>query len=159
MTWQSKSIGRGLHRALLTLAACITLVMPQAARAQGDSVSFWFRLAPDSSVRADEVAIIDFFPEQTPLVRVHAGLATGREIENLKRTLMMVRRQNNGTFPVGRRLVIARDPNRAAPDTNRADAGGRREVRLLREVEQRAKDDPGVVPVIMTLVVDKGSRR
>lgn len=100
MTCQSTYIGSGLHRALLTLAACIALATPRVVPAQGDSVSFWFRLAPDSSVRADEVAIIDFFPEQTPLVRVHAGLATGREIENLKRTLMMVRRQNNGTFPM-----------------------------------------------------------
>ena len=155
MTNQSTAFARRMRRALLAIAASLALMAPHVVLAQEGSVSFWFRLAPDSTVKADEVAIIDFFPDSSPLVRVHAGLVTGLEIDNLKRTLSKIRRQNRGKFPVGQRLVIARNPKGEAPDTNRADAGLRREVRLLREIEQKAKTDPSVLPVIMTLVVDK----
>ncbi len=159
MTTESISTVRRLLRSLVTVATFVSVVVPRVAMTQEASTSFWFRLAPDSSVKADAVAIIDFFPEKPPLVRVHTGLATGREIENLKRTLAAVRRANNGTFPVGQRLVIARDPRRAAPDTNRIDNGGRRLVNRLRELERSAKVDHSVTPVIMTLVVDKGGKK
>jgi hypothetical protein len=143
------------RRLIVAALLLLSVVLSVIGKAQGTGTSFWLRLAPDASIRSDVVAVIDFFPDREPLVRTNTSAATGREIEDLKSTLISVKKAHQGAFPVGRRLVIARASQPGKPDTARADTGGRRQLIRLREIEQKSKLDPNVAPFIMTLVVDQ----